>query len=301
MILVTGGCGIMGSALVKLLCNKGHAVRVVTLAGDPFVTRLDGLTVDIRFADISNKESLSGICNGITLVYHLAAIILTKNELLFESINAQGTRNVVDIAIQSGVSRFVYVSSASVTYTFPTAYARSKIAGEEAVVKSGLTYTIIRPTLVYDDRGGEEFNRFLAYLLKYPIVPFIGSGKALKRPVHVNEIINGLAAVATSEHANNKVYNFSGAQALSIKQFARLCLQVAGSGNKPIVSLPVFVCRLIACVMQLVYKNPPLSKQMIAGIIQDADLDPGSAIKDCGYSPTRVTDMLPHCFPRKIS
>jgi nucleoside-diphosphate-sugar epimerase len=299
MILVTGASGVMGSVLVSRLHEKGLPVRACVLPGDPLVGRIRGLCRDIRFGDVAEKSSITGICSGVTTVYHLAAVILSPEEDVFERVNVVGTRNLVDEARRAGVGHFIYVSSASVTYPRPTPYSISKRKAEDFVTNSGLRYTIVRPTLVYGPSGGQEFDKYLDYLAKFPFVPFIGNGRAMKRPVFVDDVNDGLAAVCGRAESYGKTYNVSGGEAISMLDFTRLCLRLLGTPRKPVIRFPVGLCRLAALIMRLFAKDPPLKWQTIAGIIQDANLDPSLAMEDLGYSPAKVTDMLPKCFPRK--
>jgi NADH dehydrogenase len=298
-ILVTGGAGVMGSVLVKHLADAGNRVRVLTLAGDPNVSRLAGYDIDIRYGNVSDSSTLSRICDGVETVYHLAAIIIAFDERLYERINVGGTRAVVDEAVRSGVRHFIHVSSASVVYPRPTAYSLSKRAAEDIVKQSGMRWTIVRPTLVYDTgRGAEEFDRFLAYLDKFPFVPFIGNGEAVKRPVFVGDIIDGLVSLNGREESYGKTYNFSGGEEISMRRFALLCLRLMGKERKPVVGVPVWLCMVLSSLMRLVMKRPPLRWPVIAGVIQDANLDPSEAMRDLGYHPAAVSRMLPRCFPR---
>ncbi len=299
MILVTGASGAMGSVLLRGLHAKGLSVRACVLPGDRTVHRIAGVCDDVRFGDISEKSGISGICAGVSAVYHLAAIILSGDERDFERINVQGTKNLIEEAQSAGVEHFIYISSASVTYPHPTPYSLSKRKAEELVRNSGMHWTIIRPTLVYGPTGGQEFDKYLAYLASYPVVPFIGSGRALKRPVFVEDVISGLLAVNGCKASYGKIYNFSGGEPVSMLDFSRLCLRLMNIPSRPIIHLPVGMCRCIALLMGLFMKDPPLTWQTIAGIIQDANLDPTRAASDLGYNPAKITDMLPKCFPRK--
>jgi hypothetical protein len=63
--------------------------------------------------------------------------------------------------------------------------------------------------------------------------------------------------------------------------------------------LPIGLCFAIAWIMGVFMKDPPLKWQTIAGLTQDADLDPGLAMAEIGYNPVKVSECLPKCFPRK--
>jgi nucleoside-diphosphate-sugar epimerase len=299
MILVTGGTGAMGSVLVRMLAQQRKKVRVLCMPNDPFTARVKDIAADIRYADIANKVDIRNVCEGVKTVYHLAAIIISKDEKAFEKTNVEGTRNIVEEAARAGVGHFIHVSSASVTYPAPTPYSLSKRKAEDIVRNSGLNYTILRPTLVYGEKGGQEFDMYLDYLAKFPVVPFIGNGAPLKRPVYVEDVNAGLLAVCGNEKTRGKTYNLSGGEAVSMLDFTKSCLRLMNMKGKPILHLPVWLCRMIAALMKLVMSDPPLKWQVIAGITQDANLDPSEAMADLGYAPKKVSEQLPRVFPRK--
>ena len=143
--------------------------------------------------------------DGVGTVFHLAAIILSPDPTAFDRINRLGTARLVAEAARAGVEHFVYVSSASVTYPRLTRYGQSKLAGE-ALVKAEprLRHTIVRPTLVYDDNGGQELLLFWRYLERFPVVPFIGDGRARKRPVWAQDIVDGLARIAGNPRSHGQ-------------------------------------------------------------------------------------------------
>ncbi len=300
MILITGGTGVMGSVLVRRLAAKGEKIRVLALPGDPHTDRVEGVGAEVRYGDIARPEQLRGVCEGVSVVYHLAGVILSFDESRFDTINTDGTRNLLQESRRAGVKHFIYISSASVVYPEPTRYLLSKRAAESAVRKSGIPFTIVRPTLVYaPSRGAEELDLFLDYLRRFPVVPFVGDGKAMKRPVYVEDLIEGLSAIHGNEASRGRIYNLSGGESISIGRFARLCLRLLGMPRKPIVHLPVWLCWTIARAMALAMKQPPLRRQVIVGMTRDADLDPSQAMEDLGYRPHKVSEMLPRCFPRR--
>lgn len=299
-ILITGGAGALGRALGRKLTERGIRVRVLALPGDGNTAELRRAGIDVRFGDVSLRDDLHGLCDGIDAVVHCAAVIVTSSDpSIYTSVNAGGTRNMIGEAALAGVSHFIHISSASVLYPKPTPYSISKRLAEEFVRKSPLPWTIVRPTLVYGKRGGLEFDMFLKYLKRFPAVPFIGEGEALKRPVFVDDVVDGLVKLALLDTGGCKVYNFSGATSISMADFARLCLTLLGKRKKPIVRLPVWPCIAAAEILGWIMKDPPLTWSVIAGVTQDADLDPADAVREIGYAPRGVEQALPGCFPRE--
>jgi len=296
--LVTGAAGVMGSRLVRLLVERGWAVRGLVMPGDRLRARVEGLC-EIVEGDLHDPASLDRACEDVTLVYHLAAVILSPDPTVFARVNRDGTAHVVQAAVLAGVQHLVYVSSASVVYPRRTRYAQSKLEAEEIVRRApGLRYTIVRPTLVYDEHGGQEFRLFLDYLRRFPVVPFVGPGRARKRPVFSGDVVDGLARIAGNPRAYGKTYNLSGGEAISIGDMARLMLEHHGL-RKRFLHLPVPLCRAVATGMGALLEDPPLNHYTIAGMINDADLDPGEAMRDLGYQPRGVHAGFAHCFPQR--
>jgi nucleoside-diphosphate-sugar epimerase len=296
-VLVTGASGVLGSRLVQSLAASGWAVRAIVKPGDPFVGRLDGSGARLIEADLERPGgALAGAFAGVDLVYHLAAIILSPDPTAFERINHQGTAHMVAGAAGAGVKQFVYVSSASVVYPRRTPYGESKLAGETVVkAERRFRHTIVRPTLVYDQDGGQEFLLFWRLLQRFPVVPFIGDGRARKRPVFAGDIVDGLAAIAGNPRSLDRTYNFSGGESVTLEELGRLMLAARGQ-DKRFVHLPVPLCQAAAWALGLALRDPPLTLQGIAGFVNDADLPPDEAMADLGYRPIGVREGLRRYF-----
>ena len=259
-VLVTGAAGVMGNHLVRGLFERGHEVRCLVLPRDPQRAALERLGAEVREGNVSDAASLAGLCDGVDTVYHLAAVILSHDPSVFTRVNLDGTRHLVQLAAEAGVRHFIYVSSASVTYPRLTPYAASKLAAEQSVrAESRFSYTIVRPTLVYDETGGQEFVIFRDHLERFPIVPFIGDGHALKRPVWAGDVMDGLLRLAGNPIAYGKLYNFSGGEAISMRELADLILLHRGK-RRLFLHVPVPACRAIAAV----------SKRLVARVLMSS-------------------------------
>lgn len=296
-VLVTGAGGVLGERLVKGLLERGCQVRGLVLPGDPSLGRLEALGVEVVEGDVSRPETLVGIAAGVDTVFHLAAIILSPDPTVFTRVNRDGTAHVLSEARAAGVSHFIYVSSASVTYPKLTPYAESKLAAEQLLrEQASFAWTIVRPTLVYDERGGQEFVLFRDYLERLPWVFFIGDGNAKKRPVLSDDLVSGLLSTLGAEVSYGKTYNLSGGESIAMRDLAELMLRHRGKQRR-FVHVPLLLCRAAAAVLGAVQRRPVLTPSAIAGIVNDADLDPGEATRDLGYRPLGVRAGFERCFP----
>lgn len=286
LALVTGGAGVVGKALCRELLAQNVCVRVLTLPGDTLARSLPK-EVEVFYGDVTKPETLNDAFDGVDLVYHLAAILLSTKPGAFEFVNAQGTKNVVDAALNAGVKRLLYVSSISVTYPVLTEYGQSKLKGE-TIVKSagekGLSWTIVRPTLVIGDGGGIEFNMYAAYVKKFPIYFLPGGGKSLKRPVCSADLVKGIATAGLSKDGVGKTYALAGSSAMSMAQMAKFILDAAGKKHF-MIPIPWWIARKVAVLKSWIGGRPVTAEQALAGFLYDAVPEIDDAVRDLGYNP----------------
>lgn len=112
MIVVTGATGHIGNVLLRELVSQGESVRAIVLPGED-ISSLAGLSVQLLTGDICDFEFLLTAFSGANTVYHLAGFIsiVPGNRALLHSINVEGTKNVVEACLKTGVKRLVYTSS----------------------------------------------------------------------------------------------------------------------------------------------------------------------------------------------
>jgi nucleoside-diphosphate-sugar epimerase len=108
-------------------------------------------------------------------------------------------------------------------------------------------------------------------------------------------VVDGLERLAGASIALGKTYNFSGGEAISMRELAELLLHYHDR-PRPVLPLPVWACRAAAGVLALTMKRPPLTSSAIAGIVNDANLDPSEAMRDLGYAPLGVRAGFQQCF-----
>lgn len=184
--LVTGGTGFVGSHLLEALLRRGDTVRaLVRSPARAAALGLDGVAW-IR-GDLDDAAALTKASEGVDVIYHVAGLVMARDETEFHAVNAEGTRRLLEAAAPFG-PRFVLVSSlAAGGPTVPgrpligpevprpvTAYGRSKLAAETIVRTGPLPWSIIRPPAVYGPRDREMFRLFRAAQLG--LAPVFGAG-----------------------------------------------------------------------------------------------------------------------------
>lgn len=296
LVLVTGAGGEMGRRLVQRLIRDGWSVRGLVLPGDPLRQQLEAWGCEVMEGDVRQPSTLGPAVAGVRTVVHCAAVILPRDPALLDSVNHRGTVNLVRAAAEARIKHLVYVSSASVTYPRLTPYGRAKLAAEHAVRgETAFAHTIVRPTLVYDRTGGEEFMLFLGFLRRFPVVPFIGSGEARKSPVRAEDVVDGLARMVGNPICFGKTYNLSGGESITLEELGRLLLNLHGQ-TKPFVHVPVWMYRAVALVLGLAMDKPPLTQYGVTGFVNHADLDCEEARRDLGYRPVGAREGIAGCF-----
>jgi len=172
-VLVTGASGFLGSHVAEQLARKGHAVRcLVRKSSDvSFLKMLPG--VELAYGAVEDRDAVAKAADGVDAIVHSAGLVKAKTAADFVATNVEGTRNLLEMALdrRSHIRRFVFVSSlaahgpsldgapiADDCEPRPvTEYGRSKLAAERLVTdaKKDLAVTVIRPPAIYGPRDRE--------------------------------------------------------------------------------------------------------------------------------------------------
>ena len=244
-VLVTGGAGFIGNALVRRLLASGHCVRVLDNQSRNRIDGLSDLKKDIHFisGDVRDLETLRKAVSNCEMVWHLAAINGTR--FFYEhpdtvlEVGIQGTWNAITACVEAEVRRMVFVSSSEVygrPETIPTpeqsplvvpdpgnprySYGGGKIAGELMVQhiagQRGLEGVIVRPHNFYGPNMGFEhiipemvhqLMRLSKNLsLKKIFLPIQGTGKETRAFCHIKDGVHGLELAGT-QGAPGTVFN----------------------------------------------------------------------------------------------
>lgn len=287
MIALTGGAGAMGLRLARRLRAQGETVVLLDLAESAEKARAEGFP--FRTCDIRRPEDLAEALVGARAVVHLAALLLAREDApLLDAVNHRGTTNVLLAAKRAGIRRFVHVSSISVTYARQNAYSRSKASAEDAVRRSELDWTILRPTLAWGDPGAAEHERFARAVASWPLLPLPGGGSARKSPVHVDDLARAFATCLETPEAIGRTLTLSGPRAITLREMAR-DLRLARGRRGATLPIPVALAGLLAGGGGFLRRRfgvpTPIDWQTFTGLVEDAAPSCEPASELLGWTP----------------
>jgi predicted dehydrogenase/nucleoside-diphosphate-sugar epimerase len=326
-ILVTGGGGFLGSALVAQLRESGEPIRLLLRrppeAGSAADPQRQGAPVSIVYGSLGQPEIVDAAMEGIEVVYHVGAAM--KGGLAeFEQGTIWGTRNVIEACLKHGVKRLVYVSSMSVMdhaghvtgdpvkedsrqEPFPDrrgAYTQTKLEAEHTVLKAmterGLPAVVIRPGQIFGP-GAEKVtpNGVIGIAGRW----IVAGGGSRKLPlVYRDDVVDGLIAAATRDEALGQVVNLVDTTPVDQNEYLKRCRPALG--KTPVIKAPVFLLMMAAYMIELLGKvlkrNVPLSRYKIRSLKPLYPFDVSRAEKVLGWKPrVGVHKGLERTFPPK--
>jgi len=266
MILVTGGTGFVGSHLVRRMRSIGLPVRVV--ARDPDKARpLKDLGAEVVAGDVSDAASLEHAVAGIERVVHLVGIIQEKPGATFESVHVEGTRNLLNASAKAGVRHFIYQSALGTRPRAKSMYHRTKWEAEELVRASGISFTILRPSLIYGP--GDLFTLRLADIIRRsPVLPVIGSGKTKVQPLLIDDMVSCLVKTVANDCCLNEIYELGGPDQLTYEEVSRAIADALGV-NRPSMHVPVYLMKPVAHILETVLPRPPVTTDQLIMLQED--------------------------------
>ncbi len=263
-ILVTGGAGFVGNNTIRRLLKDGHSVRTIVRDLDKAQLRLGDLRgqVEIAKADVTDRDSLKAVMDGVTAVVHTVAIPQERGHATYEDINYQGTINLVDAAEAGGVKRFINVSQNGATPDHWSAFLRSKGKAQAYVAASGLDWTAVKPSAIFGPQD-EFFNTFARLVRVTPIIfPLVGGGSAQFQPVSIDDVVEVIARSLKDDSTVGKEFELGGPEVLTLGEIEKRVLQALGS-SRMMFSAPVGLLRPVVGVMQSVLPGSPVNTTLL--------------------------------------
>lgn len=314
-VLVTGATGFVGSHLVRDLRERDEAVRALVRPSSN-TAALKKLGIELFEGDLTDPDSLDGVCDGVEAVYHCACAVAGTFDAdrdavqRFLAVNRDGSVNLARRALEQGV-RLVHLSSTAAmgtprTQTVDetsecaprTPYQISKREAELALLdlhrREGLDVVILRPCVIAGEgkEGGELLKLFK--LVKRGLFPFIGSRTDAEKPmVMVDDVVSAMT-LALERGRAGEIYLIHSDGHHTMGDIVATAGRLTGA-KRTHLPVPLPLARAMAKGFALVNRalprfNPPLTPERVELFVKDRHIDIGKARRELGFDP-QVTDL----------
>lgn len=278
-IAVTGAFSYSGKYIARRLLAQGH--ELITLTGhpdrpDPFDGQVKAFPLDFKAA------SLTRSLRGVEMLYNTYWVRFDQGG------NTQpravtNTRTLVQAAKEAGVRRIVHISITNPSPDSPLPYFSGKFLNEQAVRESGMSYAILRPTVLF---GKEDIliNNIAWLLRRFPFFGQIGGGQYKLQPVFVDDLAS--LAVEAGSRDENLLWDAVGPDIFTFDELVRLVGESIGR-SRPLVHLPprlaLTAAQIISRFVQDVVLTPEEVDGLMAGLLVSSEPPRGA---------TRLADWL---------
>ena len=239
LVTVFGGSGFLGMQVTRALAKRGYRVRVACRRTNlAYRAPLMGEVgqIQVMQANVRMPASIDRALEGADAVVNLVGVLFEQGRQGFQSLHAQGARNVAEAARAHGIRTFVQVSALGADAQSKSKYARTKAEGEAAARAAVPTATVVRPSIVFG-QDDAFFNRFGALAAQAPVLPLPGGGQTRFQPVFVNDVAAAIAACVTDPANQAKTYELGGPAVFSFRELMQLVL-VQTQRDRLLVPLP---------------------------------------------------------------
>jgi len=299
MVTIFGGSGFLGRYVARRMAKKGWRVRVATRRpNEAMFVRSYGAVGQVEpiFCNIRDDASVRAALHGAQAVVNCVGVLAETGNNTFKAVQEKGAGRVARIAAEQGVARIVHVSAIGASAQSESAYARTKAAGEAAVLATMPQAVILRPSILFGSED-EFFNRFAGMTRLAPVLPVVGA-ETLFQPVWVDDVAQAAVMGVTGQAAPG-IYELGGPDVKSFRGLMAVMLDVIRR-RRLVVNLPFWIAGFMAKMfgigqtLSLGLIPAPITTDQVANLRVDnvvADGERGFA--ELGITPVAMEAVLP--------
>ncbi len=298
-VTVIGGSGFIGRHVIRRLANGGAVIAAVArhASAAGFLRPMGdvGQIATIN-ASLADEAALSAALAGSEAVVNAAGILYESGTQTFEEVHHLGPARLARLAQAAGARHFIHLSAIGADPQSPSAYARSKAAGEAAVLSAFPAAVILRPSLVF---GPEDdfFNRFAAMARYLPALPLIGGGRTRFQPVYVGDVADAVIAALGRADAAGRLFELGGPRRYTFKELLEILLHEVRR-KRLLLNIPFGIAAAEAAILEKL-PHPLLTRDQVKLLERDNVVSPERpGLQDLGIAPTALEVVLPTYMDR---
>ncbi len=304
-VLVTGGTGFTGKALVRRLLDEGHQVVALDYKEGLKTQELREWGAEVRIGSVVDKEIVESCMQGVDVVHHLAAAFREMNvpNTFYDEVNVGGTKNVLESAYKHKVKKFIYCSTCGVHGNIDNPpggedapiqpadyYQRTKYEAEPIVneyFKKGMKTVILRPAAIYGPGDPERFYMIFKKVAK-GYFPMIGTGKTYYHPLYIDNLVDAFMLAMQGDKGVGEAYLIADEEYLEIKDIVSKVAKVLKVELK-IKHYPMIPVIILGHIVEKICKpfgiTPPIFPRRVDWYRQNRAFKIDKAKRDLGYNP----------------
>ncbi|RDJ32122.1 MAG: NAD-dependent epimerase/dehydratase family protein [Crenarchaeota archaeon] len=213
-IAITGATGFVGKNLRKFLSKQN--IPVVAIGRKNFLTYKN----EIKVVTKNYSEDLSSKLINCSCMVHLVGVGKQTFDNNYHDINFLLTKKILQISKKAKIKKIIFNSGLGASKNSTTDYFISKYLAEQEIIKSGLDYTIFRPSYIIGT--SDHLSKNLKKQIRSGVIKIPGSGNFPLQPISINDVVKILFYAATSKKYSNKLLDLVGSEIISYEKFVKL-------------------------------------------------------------------------------
>lgn len=304
-VLVTGGTGFTGKALVRKLLDAGHKVVALDYKEGLKTQELRDWGAEVVIGSVTDKDVVRRCMKGVEVVHHLAAAFRELNvpNSYYDEVNIGGTRNALESALAEGVRKFVYCSTCGVHGNIDNPpggedapiqpgdyYQRTKYEAEPVVneyFRKGLKTAVLRPAAIYGPGDPERFFMIFRRVSK-GVFPMFGNGKTFYHPLYIDNLVDAFMLVMDEGKGDGQAYLIADEEYVEIEKLVKKVGEALGVAVR-VPHYPILPLMIAGHVCETVCKpfgiTPPIFPRRVDWYRQNRAFRIEKAKRELGYRP----------------
>jgi NADH dehydrogenase len=258
MILVTGGTGFVGKALVRHLLENDDEIRLLIRPSKKTPDIPKGIPIEVAVSNIRDVRNLQVAMSGVDTIFHLASADWRGARGSLLEVDIQGTRAICQAAAQSRVKHIYFLSHLGADRASAFPLLKAKAIAEEFIRRSGIDYTILRSGIIFGK--GDHFTTGIARLANaFPgffLMP--GDGKTLLQPLWIEDLVTCLVWALDGIDTRNQTISIGGPEFIPFNQIVQTIFD-SMKIKRRFINVPLPYMSILTIFLENVFPGFPIT------------------------------------------
>jgi nucleoside-diphosphate-sugar epimerase len=278
MVLLIGATGFLGPEVLKALLAKNYKVNCLVRPSSSRTALLGiaksaGKNIDFSTGTLESGDSIITVIKKAKSVIYI--VDLEHTHLL---------ETFLKTAARTELKRVIFISSTTVLIPLESRTKSQKIKSENLIKKSGLDYTILRPSMIYGSEDDPNFSKMIKFIKDKGFFMTFGSGNNLIQPIYIEDVAGSISSIINNKKTYKKTYNIAGEKPLKYNGMLEIVKEKLKKRFR-VIKLPIRLSRFLISIYAGISRNPLLTADQIERMGVNKAYSYQKAREDFGFSP----------------